>query len=272
MHPLRYLTLFILTLALASCGSKKSLPAPDYSTLSGYEAIEASYRQWQRLRVPVTLSISSPKQMSISGVATMVRDSSINISLRMLGLEVAVMDITPDSITLAEKMNKQYLSIPIADAIGRYGFTPANLQDLLTGRVFLLGASTLTPAMATDFTVITDTGLPQWLLKPKSQPKEASYIFAIRPDNTLSAITITPTGREPMGIPYTASEATAAGVFATDLHVVIPTKKAEVVAGIQWNWSKATFDSQVTVKPFTLGKGYRRLDIDQLLKQLPAAQ
>lgn len=241
------------------------------STLRGYAAVEASYGHWQRLRVPVTISTSVPKPTKISGVATMVRDSSINISLRMLGFEVAVIDVTPDSIVVADKMNRQYVAIPIASAVGRYGITAANLQDLLTGRVFLLGADFLTPAMESDFRAVTDTGARQWILNPRRQPSGATYAFAINHDNTLSAITITPDGGEPVGIPFNNPVSTSAGTFASLAIVTIPVSGSQRTALIEWNWDRASFDGDVAPKPFSLSHKYRKLELDQLLKQLPSS-
>lgn len=264
---LRTLILTAITALLASCAGKKATaPAPPYSSGEGYEAVEAQYEDWIRLRVPLTLRLRSPKTMSIGGTATMIRDTAINISLRMLGMEIAILDITPDSVVLADKIHRQYVSIPVGDALGKYGFSAANVQDLLTGRIFLLGATNLTPAMSADFEVLSSEASEPWILRPRRQPAGASYIFAISPDNTLSNITITPDGHKPIGIPFNGVESTARGVFAREAVVTFESKKQTVGAALEWNWDKARFDSEVDAKPFVISSNYRRIDLDELLK------
>lgn len=270
---LKILPIIIATTILAGCRSgKNTAPGAGNNTgLQGFEAIEASYADWQRLRVPVTVNLISPRQMSINGVATMVRDSSINISLRMFGMEVGVIDINPDSVTAAIKVNRQYTSFPIANATARYGFTTANIQDLLTGRVFLLGAGDLTPAMAADFKVVRPEEVEkgQWILMPVRQPMQARYAFSINADNTLSALSVTPDGLKPVSIPYTGSATTAAGVFASGATVAFTSKGNKVTAALSWDWDRAIFDSELSPRSFTLDPGYKRFDANQLMKQLP---
>ncbi len=268
----KILPIIIAALTLSACHSpKSSAPEADWQRLRGFEAIEASYSDWQRLRVPVTINLISPKQMSISGVATMVRDSSVNISLRMLGFEVGVIDINPDSITAAIKVNRQYASFPIGNFTDRFGFTAANVQDLLTGRVFLLGANNLTPAMSSDFKAVTpeDGAKGQWILMPVRQPMQARYAFSINPDNALSALSVTPDGAKPLSIPYTGSASTPAGVFASGATIAFSARNTTVTASLQWSWDRAVFDSEVSPKPFVLDPGYSRLDLTRLVNQLP---
>lgn len=126
MHFGRYIRLLALSLVsvvllvLGGCRSAK----PSGST-------ETEMR-WNDIYVPVKLELTEPSRMSISGRAIMVRDQSIYLSLRMIGMEVATVYIDRDSIFATEKMHKQMLAVGFDDALGKR-MTIGELQSLLLG-------------------------------------------------------------------------------------------------------------------------------------------
>ena len=87
---------------------------------------------WSDLYVPVKLELTEPARMSISGRATMVRDRSIYLSLRMIGMEVATVYVDTDSIFATEKLHKQMLAVDFDKTLGGK-LSVGELQDLLLG-------------------------------------------------------------------------------------------------------------------------------------------
>ncbi len=126
---LRYIILCISTILLAtfcSCHSQKSVTSEPVTAV-------AEPAGWQDLYVPLTFELQSPKNMSISGRATMIRGRQIHISLRFLGMEVALIDITPEAITAIDKYHRLIVTEPIAELLARHDLSVSDLQDALTG-------------------------------------------------------------------------------------------------------------------------------------------
>jgi hypothetical protein len=90
---------------------------------------------WQNLYLPVKVELLEPAQYSLSGRATMVRDSLLWISLRAFGL-VDVGSVYADAskaCVVLKKPQKLAMELPLADAMKQYGFTIGNIQDALLG-------------------------------------------------------------------------------------------------------------------------------------------
>lgn len=85
--------------------------------------------------MPVRVSAEQPMSMSFAGRATMIRDSVINISMRFLGMEVAVMRVADDSLFVIDKYHKYMFAEPMADILGeRYRYlTTADIQNIILG-------------------------------------------------------------------------------------------------------------------------------------------
>ncbi len=124
------LTVLIICLLVPSCKTSRQAQ----STTDAGQQVLTTGGEWHDLRVPVKISLSSPMSISLSGRATMVRDSLINISLRVFGFEVAIANMTNDSVFLVDKHNKQYFAESLPDVMGSHKLTISQIQDLLLGR------------------------------------------------------------------------------------------------------------------------------------------
>ena len=138
--------IFAITV-LQSCHSVKSSVSTtlsDDTETELYTRLISDYRPWSDIYMPVTLSVSSPMDMSISGRATFIRDSEIHLSLRMIGIEVAIVYINNEKIYIIDKFNKRYIEENLSKLPGDLPVTVSNIQDMLLGRIFLPGFGTLT--------------------------------------------------------------------------------------------------------------------------------
>lgn len=88
---------------------------------------------WSAVQLPVRVELSKPASFSLSGRATMLRDSVINISMRVLGMEVAVANVTPDSMFLVDKFHKYYFAEPLKAVLGSHMMSVGALQDIILG-------------------------------------------------------------------------------------------------------------------------------------------
>ncbi len=271
---LALLLAFLAMITVAGCRSQKESAAGSAAAstaISDFASMVGSYTPWQKIRVPFTLKLLSPQKFSIGGTAVFDRGTMVNMSMRMFGLEVAVVQITPDSLTLVEKMNKQYLSVPVASALGGLDASVDNIQDLLTGRAFILGADSLTVGMKDLFTIRrTQPGQP-WMLTPRHQPAAASYSFAIAPSGALAILSVETSGGQQANATYiSADTADPHGALASSLLVTTRLNNKDLQIMIEWDFSRARWDDDVETKPLTLGRNYRPLDINALIKSLPS--
>lgn len=263
----------IAVISITGCRSQKDTATgkSEISAVNDFVSMVDSYTPWQKIRVPFTLKLLSPQKFSIGGTAVFDRGNMVNMSMRMLGLEVAVLQITPDSLTFVEKMNRQYLTVPVAKALGGLDASIDNIQDLLTGRAFILGADSLSASMKDLFTIRRDKPGQPWLLIPRRQPEAASYSFAIAPTGALSILSVETSAGQQANATYTSTDAADGhGALASSILVTTRFNNKDLQLMVEWDFSRARWDGEVETKNLTIGRGYRPLDINALIKSLPS--
>lgn len=98
----------------------------------------------------------------------MVRDSLIQISVRAVLLgEVARIEMTPQRLTVINKMNKTYCSEPTDNLLDMYPVIISDIQNIFLARVTILGSGELGYDNAGIVTVKAD-GNNGWMLLPQT--------------------------------------------------------------------------------------------------------
>lgn len=272
-------SLMALSLTLAGCsaarqGKKGDLLGPlpaDISLQSPqqrYTALCRSYTEWQDVTLPVKVAVTAPKSISLSGRASMERGNSINISVRMLGFEVASVLIDTDSIHIVDRYHKAYLSESLAGVFGGGKVSVADLQDLLLGRGFVSGGGGGTFSLPLMTAVDFESSPEGLMILPARQPDGFEYGFIMAPDlNRVAATSIAAGQNHGITVTYSSPEETpAGGAIAGETSIRTVTGK-EIAASIQWNYGSAKWDSGVR-NNWQTPKGYRRLDAASLISSL----
>ncbi|MDE7407820.1 MAG: DUF4292 domain-containing protein [Muribaculaceae bacterium] len=115
------MSVVLITVFLTGCRSKKV-------------AESAEPQHWTTFSAPVKLKLETPKRMSISGRCSMEYGKSISLSVRMLGMEVATIYVTPDSVFAATtKFQKYYMKESLSSVLDDNYVPFEGLQDLLAG-------------------------------------------------------------------------------------------------------------------------------------------
>lgn len=267
------LLLICIILAMTSlqgCHSAKSTVTTTISDDTEYELftrLTSDYKAWSDVYMPVTLSVSSPLDMSISGRATLVRDSDIYISLRMMGFEVAVAYINNEYIYIIDKFNKRYIRESLSQLPADIPVTVSNIQDMLLGRAFLPGITSLTSADASKFS-LTNATSSTWTLTPLSGIKGADWHFNASRTNppVLTGISMKLASGMPVECVYLDQKDTVAGLLASSLGIssTIDNKKIEI--NITWGLDDAKWDSGKPVKFSAPGSSYKRVSTQSLIK------
>lgn len=133
LHSLARLMLPVVILTLMSATSCRSRQSADTNVSASQIELSVA-RQWHDLRIPVSIAIESPVILSVSGRATMVRDSLVDISMRVFGFEVASARVTPDSVFLVDKYHKYYFAEPLSQFLGGRDLSLGDIQNMLLGR------------------------------------------------------------------------------------------------------------------------------------------
>ncbi|MCM1504197.1 MAG: DUF4292 domain-containing protein [Muribaculum sp.] len=231
-----------------------------------FDRLTASFAQWTDVSVPVNIQLVKPSKFSISGRAALVRGKSIDISLRVLGFEMGRAFITGDSAFVVIKPKRTYMAESLSELTKYVTFSTENIQDLLLGRPFVLGNTTMDRDDRKLVEVeALDNGL---IIKPKKQPKMAQYGYAADLDELLKKLIVVSSGSEEFKAEVTYSghaRNTPAGVVASDTQIDVETPKGAYEASITWKWGSAKWNSEI-VSDFSVPEGYKRVLAKDLLK------
>ncbi len=183
----------IALLLMVGCKGRQALPS--HSTVSAevennFEALMVSYPEWETFssKGEVGIELASGKSVNASTQVKMIRGEWLQISVRViLGIEVARIVITPDSVFVLNKVKRQIVAESLDEVSSRLS-TPlslATIQDALLGRVFLLDSDD-NQYTINDFDVV-EKAKSQWTLSPRRQDDRFTYRFELKGVQLLSA-------------------------------------------------------------------------------------
>lgn len=266
--------LLILT-TLASCSSHKkageaTVPAkrPGVAAMRNPEisTVADTYRQWSTFYAPFNLRLARPVSFNISGRATMVRDKGIQLSLRMLGMEVAVAYITPDSAMVVDKFHRYVVAVPFTAITARTNLTVGDVQNILLGQAFYPGSGTIQTGTAdTQFSVSREGN--DMILTPRRTPAGATWYFTVAPGPALSSIAIKPDGQETFTVTFSDIVESVAGSVASSVDASGKFRDKELKASVYWNMDKARWNEKrsIDIPDYS---GYRHLSVNDLIEVL----
>ena len=157
----------VLAALLTSCStSRKSLPGAAPGGLSGAEYVEkaverASQHRNLTARTRVVMDTGGGAPVSVSASIKIRKGEIIRISVTpFLGIEVARIDITPNSLLVTDKVNMRYAEAGFSEICGLLGADVDfdMIQSVLMNEIFLPGKRTLSPSDAKRFTLSSVEG------------------------------------------------------------------------------------------------------------------
>lgn len=233
-----------------------------------FAAMTAAYGLWQDVQMPVRATIRSPFSISASGRLTMVQGKLIHISVRLLGMEVAVMQVTPDSVFVVDKFHRYLIAEPTEKLTARTGLTVGDMQNALLGRAFLPGQGAATAFMSSRLTLGEEDGMLS--IAPADAPAGYTWrMHAATLDDgrvALADLTVSVDGQSPATATYTpAAQLSPIGAIATavDLRAAVAGKKID--AHLSYTADQARWNTGTTPSLPSL-RGYTRVSAAMLLK------
>lgn len=264
---------FIAAVLFTGCGSSRSsqkstLPALTTSSaaLGNGSFITEPYKEWSRVKIPVTLRLRQPKNASVSGTAIMERDKSIMISLRFIGMEIANLYITDDSLIAIDKYNKKFVAEAVKPLLGGFPATISNVQDILMGRPFLVGKSLSNVKIKNDFEIESAEGSDVITVIPRKMPQGVEYGFAFNTAGSLTTAIVKAGSHEPVNIDYSNIASTPYGPFAGSTAVTATAGKTSIDAILEWNVGKASWNDNVELRRPSIPRNYERISASKLIK------
>lgn len=262
----------------ADSADNRQITVVEPEPASEISRIAASYTPWTDLTVPVKVSMTKPKKMSVSGTMTMAYGKAVSIKLRMLFIEVATVYIDNESITAVSGPAGIYYTETMERFTAATGLDLRDIQSLLLGQAFAPGKGTLTIADAPLFTVadsdISVEGATGITLTPKKQSKNISLIFnALVPDAALEAspqiygVDIN-AGANRLKCTYASPEITKAGLTAAAMQIEGSVKKRSLDVVISRTAEKAKWNTGASISKPSIPSGASRVTTEQLLKKI----
>lgn len=270
----RSLFMAILCIAVASCSSQRAHTGADASTGATTPArqeapqvsqLAGAYNEWSTFYAPFSVRLSRPVSFNFSGRATMVYDKAVNLSLRMLGMEVGVVYLDKDSAIVVDKFHKYYVSAPISSVTARTAITLSDIQSILLGQAIYPGKDPLSRIKNVDELFSSAKEGDNLILTPRRSPKGATWYLTLGPGPVLRRLTVEPDGMQPFNAVFSDIVSSVAGSVASEISITGMVTKKEINADIEWKMNSAEWNSARTVSKPNL-RGYKQLTLSDLIK------
>ena len=282
-----YLYIALVALTLTACRSSKSaVKAPDTNTsastktthitnntaaLASVKKVAAMHLSQQGVTASTKVRLSGVggKDLSVNGKLQMKRNNVIRLSLRFLGMEVGLMEFTPNDVLVVDRMNKQFVRAKYGDVsfLRQAGLDFYALQSLFWNELFIPGQHTLSAEGLGRFELVQKAGLN--VLTPKNTPKLAYHFYADPQANTIQRLQVRSNNAAEKGefaFNYDGFEQFGGRPVPTQMRMAVTgTGKKDITLALSLSSLKAdaSFDTRTTVSA-----KYTQRSVQQVLGQL----
>lgn len=226
--------------------------------------------EWTDVAMPVKFVLRSPKSVTLSGRATMIRGREIKISFRMLGFEVGGLYADTDSIYFYEKLNRTMVVESMDRLRNEAGLELENIQDLLLGRVTYPGRIDSPEGLLKKFKIEEDDA--SVMLVPRSSALPWHYLISdVDGTAVLQSLTVEVPSHGQIICSFVNPLQTPVGSVTPDVTITAAFDKQKLDASLLWSLESASWNKALTPSP-SIPKGYRRIPLAALLKSLAPPQ
>lgn len=259
--------------SLTGCKSKKELAAKNVSDTKANTEIlsdvQKNQLKFNTLSAKTSFELQragSKSSLSTSAQLRIIKGKGILISLRpFLGIEVAKMVVSNDSVLIVDRMNKQYLYESIADLkkSKSIDFNYNNLEALLTNRLFYPGKKDVSEADYPKFRIQKSQG--SYLVSTKDA-SDILYNFAIDGnDHIISTLIYGEKRNYTLQCSYDKFIVDQNNSYPTNIRfkIGINEKRMDVVL----SYSKLDIDKDIDID-YSIPGSYRKVTLDEVLSIL----
>lgn len=247
---------FIIALLLTSCGTtKKTVSEIEESSAKALIAShQAAMPQFETLAGRMQLAYETEeKSQSITVSLRMEKDKTIWVKASILGITLAKVLITPDSVSYYETIGKTYFEGDFT-LLGEWLGTPLNFQqaqNLLLGQsIFDLQASKYSSEIFQN----------KFKIQPKRQPQNFIHSLFLNPENFKVALETLaqPEQDRILNIRYGNYQLIEGQYFPNDISIV--TSEGQSQTKINMNYRKIDLNVDISF-PFDIPSGYERIQL-----------
>lgn len=270
----RGLLMAVVCLTIASCSSQRKAASadsvPGSAPVTKHEAPQVSqlagaYNEWTSFYAPFSIRISRPVSFNFSGRATMTYGKAVNLSLRMLGMEVGLVYLDSDSAIVVDKFHKYYVAVPISSVTARTSITLTDIQSIMLGQAIYPGKGPLSRVKNVDELFSSVREGENLVLTPRRSPKGATWYLTLGPGPVMRRLTVEPDGMQPFNATFSDIVSSVAGSVASEIGFTGTVGKKELRAEIEWKMGSAEWNSGRTVSKPNV-RGYKQLSVNDLIK------
>lgn len=140
-HYIWFLVGLSLMCFAAGCSTRRAVycSSTDWKRLPytvRIDSLQSLLPEWSSISFSGKTTISIPEKHSASVKIFMVRDSMIHASLRMYGVEGAIISMTEKSVAIYDKVNGIYSEAPFSTLMGHSHISLSDLQNIICGSFF----------------------------------------------------------------------------------------------------------------------------------------
>ena len=273
-EKIRHIITFVLVVILntaTACGATRSASGGVDLPSTGVESrnilvdndavnrlLSTYSSSWKDVQTSVSIDMKSPASVSVSGRLTMVRGVGLNLSIRMLGFEVAAITVSGDSIFAYEKLNKRAVAESIAGVAKQMGVTRDDLCSLFMGQLFMPEG---------DRDVVYETDGDRILIYQEDEDSEVKFGWFLGIDDTGNAVpqmcVLEKGGREGM-MYFSDFVDTPAGPASNKALIAATVGKTQLGGAIEMNYGKAKWNGGYKIEKPSL-RGYRLVTLEELM-------
>ncbi len=257
MNKVVYL-LFFLLIILNSCKGTKAVATSGIKKISTEKIISNHYKQsfnFETLNARVKIKYDDGKQ-SFSPNATLrfEKDKTIWISVKMLGITLAKVLITPDKVSYYEKINNTYFEgdfIVLSEWLGTNDLDFDKVQQMLLGQALFDLREGKYKSSVFD---------AAYQLKPKEDLELFERLFMILPDNYKIGIQQLkqPTEERNLTIKYQSYQKVGNQDFPEKIEIEALQGKDKTMINVEYK--QVDYNARVTF-PFKIPSGYKEVTI-----------
>lgn len=256
MNKLRLLIFSLLFTLVCSFSYAKTVEEQEAERF--LQSVADTYTPWQRVSLKGKVRIEGvPVALTLKVYMERSRSIIMSLSAPLLG-EVGRLEATPDSLLMVNKRGKKYARENLATRLADFGASLSDVQDLLLGRVFVIGSGTLCAGNIPLVEAIAGQQTGTQLVMPRRQDERAAYGFTLMEDGRiLRAVAFTPDERYLAEAEYAYSE--------RDTAIELDLKLGKKIYPVSFTLGTPEFQPS-PLQPAVISRKWQRVTLSQLIK------
>lgn len=275
------IVLLLLACVVASgfqaCKSKKQIVHPvtlieNKENRELFADILANEFRFQTFTSKFNLNLATgTRSLSSKANLRMIKDKALQVSIQPLfGVEMFRLHVTPDSIILLDRMNKQYVQESIDDIKNAYpvGFDFETLQALFSNRLFVLGKQPLETSDYKNFEFKKASDM-HYLLKTKNKKSAIESTFTVNgKDRVTFTHLIQPQKNYSLQWEYTDFVIMdGTNIYPSKMNISLESLRRKLNLGFNFTDTKINEKLEINI---SIPNGYKKIAISDIIKLLTA--